>query len=1270
MSNVSEVFDRIIVPNSQKEEVDFWNYVNEEAALQRDVAMSAAKADIERSNADFGDKTKAFIQNAQQSNNIYMAAKWLDKENVRDNEDEGWVENVSDLKNALSIAQINNLPNSSVPLIQATRNSDELSFIISKLQEDAEIERNINASLGMGGKIGSAVAGSLVGIETALAVGASPLAGVLTVGAKVLSAGAKAYKTASALKKSEDVAMYASMLNTRKRVLSTIGVGGSATVAAINMEVMPDYGKVDAMAEFVIGSALFRWDAGRQFAASMHKLDAIKTNIAQRDELIRASSVMDVTRPIVTASDKPLADAITEAKTLFPNQQTGLDDFIATQKASTSTSQLSKIKSTQKMLKQKENELLELIQNTNKTINDASGVLSKQKLDQLKQILNKANKELKKVHSVNTALKRHNNLQKNLSTKDKIIDKFFAKQPQMMKDEISEATKKVDEIANKILSSKSSSKQLDDFGKQTLKEHNGKAFAIKKNKDGTVEMGVKTKDGKWKSLTGKQKIATLGLIALASQGTLQAGGLDDDTDFFSYVPLAALGAFTFLLLRDTKIGQQLMTGEIKEAVKSIAGVTAHHTKRATSKDYYTADELYKTLPEIQERMGIISKTVDNRADVAGKELGKKLFWSLDNNIEETADYIKYTHTHTKMKSFYSVFDKEYDGYKKQRLSEQGASKYSGWVKDSAIRADFNRLVSDALTKKDMEGVNPFVAKAATHTRKIFDDLYDEAVEVGVDGFIKAKKLDEYIPRVVNNTVAFRALQVTGGLVESNPLFVGIRDNIAKAYSASHPKKSGAEAIKEANDYLEWISSSYNNNVRTLGDMMGDISARAKARMTLDFAKWEDVPYLIDGKEQLFKIEDLYERDIEKLITSYVDTVSGHIALGKKGITSHTEALSTAGKQTDPRAKEALTAGLNAILGKSNFEGQDKQFYQWMKTASNLATPMFLSLSSIMQIKEAGATALKSLRGFEDFKTSIREAKNAIFKNGETDDAYIDWLIDTTGTGAYMQSHRPSARMLDEASETFGDMGNTMSSKAMQSSRLVRDKFLKLYMIGQLTDWGQRMNSYFNAQYLAELVNGTKKMSKSQMTLNGISQKDMDLFKGKLTLNKNGRLTKTSQDAINNDKVLQQEFRRIIFNMGQRQTLTPMTGTSSYLTMTTSLGDVFGGITTFLFNSYSIYQSSMTKGMVKMDMIEFFDAGMWFASMYLAESIKNEIRGRNSTEEEIAMKAFMNMPHLGFASMVRLFTDPAAIGVTNEAKEMFEAGADTEAITAIIGGGKL
>jgi hypothetical protein len=321
--------------------------------------------------------------------------------------------------------------------------------------------------------------------------------------------------------------------------------------------------------------------------------------------------------------------------------------------------------------------------------------------------------------------------------------------------------------------------------------------------------------------------------------------------------------------------------------------------------------------------------------------------------------------------------------------------------------------------------------------------------------------------------------------------------------------------------------------------------------------------------------------------------------------------------------------------------------QTSKIMSNSTAVVLMPLSGIMQIKEVGGTVIRSMKNWEHFRGLMKEIVN-VYKMRGSDDSVTAMAMELDARGSSIIGNKLNQRAFDEGLDHLIANDETLIAQAHKASMSARDYAMLVYGIAPLTDIAQRMNARMNLDFIARVANGKARMSKFDMNRFGITQEMLDKVKASLKLNKNNNLHKDAADMFEKDKSgIFDDLKRVMFNMGQTQMVTPMQGTTINMFSESALGASLGTLMSFAFNSYATYGSRMVRGTMEGDIMSFMDNFMWFASMYIAQELKDTAKGKERSEEDKVRMALIMMPLAAPIALTGMIGGPAIQQATAE-----------------------
>ena len=1168
--------------------------------------MDGITKEVNRANATWLEKTEAILDVAKENNDFFALDEFLTKQDLSKNIDTKWKSDVENFDNAIQMAQSYGLPDIYAKAISETNNQEEFLHFVNMYNNKKIKDDIISNRIGTSGQIAGHILAGLTGMEMA--------AGII-LPATFIPMAARAARTARNIENAEQASRAASYINRVKTTSQVAGYGTAVAVPMLKSQIHEDYTLQDQL----IDTLLF---------------GAIDT------AFITTRSINKIAREVdeVSSGFKTKTDVVSVVPKQATKQETPVKDVQVTLDDGTKVS----VKQTLFELKTARTRLEKNITSLNKKLDNTR--MAKETRVQTLAKLDATKKELRDVSTAYNKIKKS----KKETTILKEVDKFKGKYATSVLDDAKTFAKTIDDAVENVAKT-SNEAEVTKIAKETLKASGGTKFVAKKNKDGSLEIGVKDKDGKFKPLTKTQKVGAALSVGTLATGTAMAD--DGQGNWYSDVPNFVAAAF-LLYLAGGKIASQIdahkgLAKAFKANKDSFIKSIGEKSLKRNDPSYRKADAVYNMYDKAMEKMGFIFQKTFNGSDAEGKELAKKLFYGITNQEESTVDFWKHRDHENDMRAFYDTYTNSLKKYKQARRAEEKQGLIQYISSTNRVHIEFNTEIGKAIHIPTGR-YSPEVMEVVQTINKLTKSIYKKAEEAKVKGFYDegtGKFIENYLPRVIKNNVIYSAIKNSdGAFKEGGAAYEALKANFYKMYSAANPEKTSEEIAKTISEHMKHIEESVGSEIRgSVGDVLGDSISMGKARLNLDLSVWEDFKYKSNGKELTFKIEDAYEMDAEQLFTGYSAAMAGHINLAKKlgggKPFSYTSAIAIAEKQTDPSVRKAFEIGIKMLIGRSTFDTQS-DFYQIMRTGANLTAPMFLSLSGIMQIKEVTGTILRSMRSFDEFKLMTTEFKNT-FMNRGSDDYITNLAIELTGLGHKMKTNKLKTRVINDIENMTDDQLTSLAAQANMSSQKFRDFAMLVYGIAPLTDFGQRMNGALNINLIANIVNGKTTISKSQMDMIGLRQSDIDKFKSVFKFNDKGNLTKASVDEIKNNPELFDELGRIVFNLNNSQMLQPMVGTTLSMFHASGLGSIFSTLLTFASQSFATYGARNVKGVAKGDMLEVIDAVSWFAAMYVAEQLKAEVKGKQIDDEEAVRRALLNMPVSMPFSLLSSFADPIA-----------------------------
>jgi len=1214
----------------------------QQSAVDKSVRDQSIKSETALSEASFGESFGSFVDVFSKHNDF--TALYNKKEVPEYKKDDDWINTVSDYNNVKSLLESAGLPITKAKDISKTTSYEEFAWLSNKIKDDTAQQEHINNTLGSGMQTTAIIGAALTGLDTAVAI--------------ALPFGASA-SIARTLTKVEGLtsALAAEKILASQRTIAQIANLSTATaIPVIQANIHEDFTETDGAISFLVNAGFNRWQLNKIANSAEHSL-------ADTISAFKAKEVLDnldKTRLLPSPSKQLLLPAPAVEHTISTN----IDGIVTGAKSGLFEGTITKLDNTINELTKKVDSL------TKRSNNIGLGAKAKSKaLDDLA----KATDDLAQLTTLKVGMKKATSL----ASKAKVVTKLKNIFPSVFSGDTARTIEKVSTYIDDAV--ESITKNVDEAEVKALVDealvaNNGISLAIKVTKDGIVA-GVKNKAGKFKAFAKQNPIKTVVGASLIASSSAMAddGGAGNQSSgggsFISSIPELAIGAVLLYMIGGAGLKAISKSGNIGRAISSsfkgiVDTVTNAELAKTPAGEY--VGKAYALHNASLIAMGVPFKTLVYRGVDATKQLAKDLFYDPDNTANIAAEVMKKNVLEKHATAFYASYNASFGAFAAR--TKKSANTLLGKIDaDGEVKRTFNTMVSHALENPDAI-VAPEVKAVAETTRRILDDIQKRAVQYGVKGFTEKNIVENYIPQVTKYDSIARLIKAGDGVIASGgKTYNKFREQFMKMYEAKHAGTKGYKAPdlgRIGDEIMADIVNANASNIRgNIADILGDTVSNAKHRREFDKTVFLDFMINIDGEDTLIRLDHLFERDVETLVNGYTNAMEGHIALARKGYSSYTEALAVLGNDTADMQRIGGIA-VNNLIGRANYD-TSSTLANMVRGFSNLAPAVLMSTSAIMQIKEAGSTAIRSMKNWNSFKTASTEFANAVRGRG-SDDAYMQFLMDWVGQGQTMMANKLHSRLFDDMAHiTEGEAQGLSASFAAKSAR-AKDFAMIAYGVAPLTDWGQRMNALLNADLLVKVAHGTKKLSKTEMEAYGITDDIMRKAKQNLTLNEQGHLSASSLQALTNDKALYEELGNVVFNMGQSQMMTPMLGTTPVFFHESSLGLALGNLMSFAFNSYSTYGTSLVKGMSRGEPTQYLDLAMWLGTMYAAQELKDVVKGKERTEQEKLMAALQNIPLAAPTAFIGMATDP----VVTVAPKMLhdETVKQMSSITDIMGGG--
>ena len=498
--------------------------------------------------------------------------------------------------------------------------------------------------------------------------------------------------------------------------------------------------------------------------------------------------------------------------------------------------------------------------------------------------------------------------------------------------------------------------------------------------------------------------------------------------------------------------------------------------------------------------------------------------------------------------FYKIYPNEFHEFAKAR----GYAAVERNFFPEKARREFGTEVSRHVERET--STDPNVIKAANRVRKIFAELRTAAQKAGVLGFENIPEDYRYFTHIwdgnkfmdVGGDVATRLL--TKSLLSANPDMtedfaaklakgmtkkimrreVGIDADLAKIFSASDKDTLRQILLDEFED-LELFADDVDRMISQLDIDREGLPPRAKRRLSIDMATKE----VINGK--VYSIEDLMERDAEKVVGAYINQMSGRIAFAENGVKSDGDFKSF--------VKDAIEIARQKGLDTEKFKSREIKTLEIMYALINgrprpdIADPastsmrflrLFLDYNFIRYMGQVGIAQVAelgnavSIDGVSGLVRQLPELRNIMRRaaDGELEDSVSRDLeqFASVGLDSVLQRHLDRVQYED----TFNlQPGRGGVQRAIETARgaiaPLRNFTANFSGLVPITVFLERTTARIAAQTIVDLATGVKKGGLKRVISKGTYEDDVRRRLQMLGLDDD--MTKKVFDSINEHAVL-------------------------------------------------------------------------------------------------------------------------------------------------------
>ena len=781
--------------------------------------------------------------------------------------------------------------------------------------------------------------------------------------------------------------------------------------------------------------------------------------------------------------------------------------------------------------------------------------------------------------------------------------------------------------------SKSAFEQID----YSFKKGKGKGFKSPKIE---VEHTIDnvTKESAAKIKVNGRVVKVVGASALAASGLGAYDGADLAQDGTAIV---GLGIVMALLGLGIKRGIQ--TGTVRQSLRN--GV-----KRATQGEAY--DDTRKIRSSIgsffnSSRTSLtetVKPLLDNTTGAAKDFLNRLYFNPLDQTAQ-TIETTKRIFAHSKSQGLERELR---DIFTEWREVEDisNVKNIASMFTDMSFRAKFNHEVWEHMTM-GKHADKPQVVKGAKKVSEYYEQVLKDMKEAGVknaDKMVYATDNLMYVPRIHNGLMF--ANKITGisqsgkeALISkfSEMLTKTPEDRkllVAREYIENMIKRDVTASktfSKESREALQKELTKKGLEADEIEEVISAISGsygRTKARIHMDYDKFDTVSVDINGIPTNITINDLFMTDISSLSNTLFNQAGGHVAFAANGYKSVDDAINIIKEANMIESHRAIA--LNDILATIGVPSIDysQTANVVMKNIGNMAIARMMGFSTISLMSEGFIYAANTIRqsglmdGMGNLTRSVR---------GFGDDSFIASDVpfgkDGLGLGqSKYSSNYGQFRTFDEFSNQDSGIGNWT-----KYSEMWRDFTLHTLPFSRTSDFIAKASMQDVMDRLYKHFDGSMPLTEHELSAFPITTRMENYLKKNLKLNDKGHVK--FFDYTKADFKTKDEFKNLVDNMMIKRMNQTTLGTSGAYTRHSAAGVALSSMLKYPMSAYSNLGGFLGRGALQGDAFAMTQIALWFQAGMIQSMLRNEIQGKDYDDTDLLVAGLLNIPQYGLIGTV-------------------------------------
>jgi hypothetical protein len=624
--------------------------------------------------------------------------------------------------------------------------------------------------------------------------------------------------------------------------------------------------------------------------------------------------------------------------------------------------------------------------------------------------------------------------------------------------------------------------------------------------------------------------------------------------------------------------------------------------------------------------------------------------------------------------------RDYNAIYKEFQKEQGVSfmdEMSTLIFSSQSNmSKFNRMVRENIeTGGTAYADSEAVLKASAHVRSTMDELMNEMIESGVKGAKDAKKLKDYVPRVIrseNMTELYLSANESGKKAIVNTIAnmlpagmdaekAGKRLKVAEAYldmivtprSVKMQKFSKIEDIKK---YVKekGLPEEMVDDIADIAGVDGEIFGRLEKRIPMyksSFPKDGVKITRADGSTVVFKQEDMFEHDILSVYNSLLNRASGEISLARV-FGGGTGVDDIRGMIIDnaptKRAQDIALKDLELYMGRGVIDYADST-NSLMRDIGNYTVfaKMWFSITSLA-MEAVTTVAHLGGSGKGGWRVALQGLSGKLRAKYGKNSELMRQLQDVFGEGGHSYNRSfGQFNTYDDSAQLAGKAGDHFS----RVGEMGRDFVLHTLPFVRTSDFLQQIHMVDVMQNLAEWSKGNKKFMDYELQAFGLND-DIKRIVSKLQLDKDGILEKVDMEGWSyKDKVKLSEVANLMLIKRINQA---RSGTTGAWSRHSALGVTMSTLLKFPMSAYSNLGTHMGIGMMHGDPHAYIQTSAWLGGAMLSSMLRHEIKGEEYDTEDLMIEAIMSHPFAGAYGTMLGVASPAPYDTTGTVADAMNA----------------